>query len=526
MLRASLLTVACLGLACGRTGVVEPGVVVIDSCGDLVVDPGEACDDGDSDDGDDCLSSCLKARCGDGRVHRGVELCDPGSFPDAGVCTTDCTVESCGDAVLQAPELCDDGNTSQEDDCLNRCLRASCGDGHVHRGVEDCDDGDEDDTDECVQGCRAARCGDGFVRTGVEACDDANRDDGDACLSGCVAARCGDGVVWRGMEACDDGNVDQGDACLVSCQAASCGDGFVRRGVEACDDGNQDDGDGCVKGCVPARCGDGFTQRGVEACDDGNADELDGCTNRCTLPVCGDGIKAGTEQCDLGAMNGDTPAFRITQPSGTRIGTDALVGTRTVQQFYDYRSASSHTGFEVLGESRIYLYVNANTGRLSLVLTHGIDFVAGGPAQPTSRVEMDVAGLPVGTGVDVVDDTMGEFFLGPGGTAFGRWNFERNSDGGALGPLPFPGSWRITVTPRFTSGITTWGWVRHDRTRFPLVRTEPITIEALDTSSLCRTNCTIPRCGDGVFDAGEVCDDGNTVSGDGCSSDCRRLQEM
>ncbi|MCC6336090.1 MAG: DUF4215 domain-containing protein [Myxococcales bacterium] len=73
-------------------------------------------------------------------------------------------------------------------------------------------------------------------------------------------------------------------------------------------------------------------------------------------------------------------------------------------------------------------------------------------------------------------------------------------------------------------GITTWGWVRHDRTRIPLVRTEPITIEALDTSSLCRTNCTIPRCGDGVFDAGEVCDDGNTVSGDGCSSDCRRLQ--
>jgi len=26
-----------------------------------------------------------------------------------------------------------------------------------------------------------------------------------------------------------------------------------------------------------------------------------------------------------------------------------------------------------------------------------------------------------------------------------------------------------------------------------------------------------------VLDGGEICDDGNTVSGDGCSSDCRRL---
>ncbi len=30
-----------------------------------------------------------------------------------------------------------------------------------------------------------------------------------------------------------------------------------------------------------------------------------------------------------------------------------------------------------------------------------------------------------------------------------------------------------------------------------------------------------PRCGDGVVDPGEQCDDGNTVSGDGCSSSCR-----
>jgi len=31
-----------------------------------------------------------------------------------------------------------------------------------------------------------------------------------------------------------------------------------------------------------------------------------------------------------------------------------------------------------------------------------------------------------------------------------------------------------------------------------------------------------PRCGDGVVDPGETCDDGNTVPGDGCSSTCQR----
>jgi cysteine-rich repeat protein len=32
-----------------------------------------------------------------------------------------------------------------------------------------------------------------------------------------------------------------------------------------------------------------------------------------------------------------------------------------------------------------------------------------------------------------------------------------------------------------------------------------------------------PRCGDGVVDgsAGEICDDGNNVNGDGCSADCK-----
>ncbi|MGV3623932.1 MAG: DUF4215 domain-containing protein [Archangium sp.] len=519
------LALALLTLcACGRTDLRPRVELRPDFCGDGHVDDGESCDDGNADDGDDCLTSCDSATCGDGVVFRARELCDPGPTPDAGIdCTADCTVITCGDATVQAPERCDDGNSDDTDACSSRCVLAVCGDGLVQRGVEACDDGNARDDDGCVASCSLARCGDGFVHDGVEACDDGNADQTDACLTTCIAARCGDGFVHRGIEACDDANTDDGDACSSSCEVARCGDGHLQRGLEACDDGNADQSDACLTTCTPARCGDGFTHAGTEACDDGNTDDLDGCTDRCTLPVCGDGVRASVEACDLGPANGDTPAFRITQPSGTRIGTDALVRRRTVQQFYDYRSASSHTGLEVVGESRIYLYADSATGRLSLVTTHGIDFTGPGTDQPASRVEFDITGLPPGVRVDVADDTPNEFFLGMNGTAFGRWNFDRNSDGGALGPLPFPGTWRITVTPRFMTGLTTWGWVRDDGTRIPLDMNEPITIEALDTASLCRVDCTVPRCGDGCFDAGEVCDDGNMTDGDTCSSDCRRL---
>lgn len=36
--------------------------------------------------------------------------------------------------------------------------------------------------------------------------------------------------------------------------------------------------------------------------------------------------------------------------------------------------------------------------------------------------------------------------------------------------------------------------------------------------------CTPVSCGNALIDPGEACDDGNTVDGDGCSRDCRRLR--
>jgi cysteine-rich repeat protein len=237
--------------------------------------------------------------------------------------------------------------------------------------------------------------------------------------------------------------------------------------------------------------------------------------------ICGNGVVESGEQCDLGPDNGDKPAFLVTQPSGTHIETNMLFQKKSAVQFYDYFSASSHTGFEVAEESRLYLYADATTGRLSLILTHGID-AGQGQTQPNAAVNMTIAGLPSGWNIDLSDDP-GELTKSSATTATGKWTFQNNSDGGVIGGLPFPGTWTITVDATFVKGVNAWAWVRHDLTRVPLAMGDTVTIRAFDESSFCRTNCTIPKCGDGILDGGEVCDDGNTIDGDGCAGDCKHF---
>ena len=83
-------------------------------------------------------------------------------------------------------------------------------------------------------------------------------------------------------------------------------------------------------------------------------------------------------------------------------------------------------------------------------------------------VDMDITGLPPGFTIDLADDNSTEFFAtGPDHRRPATWIFSRNSDGGVLGGLPFPGVWTITVDGAASlKGITTWGWVRDDARAF------------------------------------------------------------
>jgi cysteine-rich repeat protein len=232
---------------------------------------------------------------------------------------------------------------------------------------------------------------------------------------------------------------------------------------------------------------------------------------------CGNGTVGPGEQCDLGVNNAASPAFWVTQ-SGQSFAVVPVIRSASAPNFYNYSSASAHTGFEEAYASRILLYLDKSTRALSLVVFHGVDIDTTGEKQPTSHVQMLFSGLPSTTTVGVSDDS-DEFLMTSPTTATGFWKFSENSDGGALSGLPFPGDWEITIAPSFMDGISTWTWVQRDGSMVHLDLTQPLTIKAHSSPSPCRLDCTTPRCGDGILDGGEICDDGSQPV-DGCASDC------
>jgi cysteine-rich repeat protein len=142
-------------------------------CGDGVLDPGEACDDGNTAPGDGCGADCgleaghscygqpslCNAGCGDGALGEG-EQCDDGNSTGGDGCGVHCAIEpghgctgvpsvctvACGDGIQDTSEACDDGNTGEGDGCSAACTleagfscqRAPVSSFFTRRGVTDC----------------------------------------------------------------------------------------------------------------------------------------------------------------------------------------------------------------------------------------------------------------------------------------------------------------------------------------------------------------------------------------------------
>lgn len=142
-------------------------------CGDGVIDPGEACDDGNTAPGDGCGADCgleagyscygqpspCNAGCGDGALGEG-EQCDDGNSTGGDGCGAHCAIEpghgctgvpsvctvACADGIKDTSEACDDGNTGDGDGCSAACAPkagSSCQHTPVRafftrRGLTDC----------------------------------------------------------------------------------------------------------------------------------------------------------------------------------------------------------------------------------------------------------------------------------------------------------------------------------------------------------------------------------------------------
>jgi len=63
------------------------------TCGNGVVDPGEACEDGNKVNGDGCDNNCTISACGNGIVAAS-ETCDDGNVSNEDGCSATCTIES------------------------------------------------------------------------------------------------------------------------------------------------------------------------------------------------------------------------------------------------------------------------------------------------------------------------------------------------------------------------------------------------------------------------------------------------
>ncbi len=225
-----------------KTCTQDPSVCPIPpGCGNGTLDGDEECDDGNTASGDGCSLAC--------RQETGFICPKPGS-----ACIS--TVV-CGDGHVGGKEACDDHNTNDGDGCSADCSKVEPGWVCSAPGVR----------------CQP-KCGDG-VLTGWEECDDGNLKSGDGCNEAC--------------------KVEDGYACSkanTACHKTVCGD-KVKEGSESCDDGNTMPGDGCAPDCksepictgtsgCTSPCGDGL-KLPDEECDDGNLRSGDGCSDKCKL---------------------------------------------------------------------------------------------------------------------------------------------------------------------------------------------------------------------------------------------------
>ena len=123
-------------------GIAQPAV-----CGDGVVDVTEECDDGNTDPGDGCSSTCLIEFCGNGLVE-GAEECDDGNLVDGDGCSQVCTAEEVGSECADAMDNDGDGLTDCEDpDCNAEAFCNEAGSNACSDGLDNDNDGEVDCND-------------------------------------------------------------------------------------------------------------------------------------------------------------------------------------------------------------------------------------------------------------------------------------------------------------------------------------------------------------------------------------------
>jgi len=393
--------------------------------------------------------------------------------------------------------------------------------------VPECAERQEDER-YCTPNDELVACGPNLVSTVlIEAC--AGRCHQSEASAQCVPATCGDGKLQE-PEGCDDGNDDNTDSCTEICEAPFCGDGFEQTG-ESCDHGSETDG--CDDDCTPPECGDQNTNEAAdEDCDDGNEDNTDSCTNVCEDPECGDGHRQAGEDCDTAgeseSCDGDCTSaacgdsntnasffvdpYHSSDPTATE-QCDPKTGTTSNPQ----RAASSGNDCD-----SDCTEVRCGDGFANVPAGEDCDatYHANGGPEDLSTCDSDCTAAACGDGYvntqfvirSLHNDQMtftGEECDPNTGTTV---DTQRAVSDGV-------GCERDCTAVRCGDGYVNAAAGETCEEGFvPPGLAKPTTPD-------CDGDCTAPECGDGFENQhppwSETCDDGNTESGDGCSSTCK-----
>ena len=458
-------------------------------CGNGKIDPalGEACDDGNTRAGDGCTADChietdfdcpnpgmpcvYLVKCGDG-VLGGIEQCDPPAV--GGGCSATCK--------LEPGYVCDAPPTVPDPAKPATCHRTACGDGRKE-GTEACDDSNTVDGDGCSGSCTLEP----------------------DCTSGTCASACGDAVKLA-PEACDDGNTKDGDGCSRDCMLET---GFTCSDAPASpptqlnlrvlyrDVISFPIGGSTRHPDFEIFAGMGITPLLVKpTLDAGGKPVMDGrCAQAGVTTACPYDQQL-TTQASFNQWYRDTAGVNVAIP-----GALLLARMATANGSYVYDSGSrgfypiDNQGWVAAGREDVALADPViNDGR-----SHNFGFTTeihyfvqyrGGESLTFSgdddvwifvnrRLALDLGGLHTRTERTLaVDQNAAALGLTVGGLyEVALFHAERHSTGS---------NFKLTLT----------GFA--------------------PTSSTCSS-----ACGDGQLAATEECDDGNRVSGDGCSSDCR-----
>jgi uncharacterized repeat protein (TIGR01451 family) len=304
-------------------------------------------------------------------------------------------------------------------------------------------------------------------------------------------------------------------------QVPVCGNGIIESGEE-CDDGNNDNGDGCSSICeieIPEPiCGDGVLDSGEE-CDDGNSDDYDLCSNDCQIQYC-DFEFTKTDSVDP-VSPGDTLSYHIILTNiGTAKCTGG--GVQVKEYYDEYTSFIESVPAPTSGnnlwnfgtimpgvtkEINIDTEVSESTPcdetLVNEVCVWALEIDEWRCIEETTEIYCETPEPYCGDGVldagEECDDGINN-----GEVCVPEYEDSCQYCDNTCEPVvlegPFCGDGVKDIPYEECDGLDGVG---------------PNQVCSQECELI-----DIPYCGDGNVDYGEECDDGNNVNGDGCSSEC------